>query len=224
MTLLKNIEAVIYDLDGTIIDTERFHQDAWELTSEQYSLGFSGETIYRASKGISSKKTLENILPKERRDIISEAAEAKFRYMMSLMENDAIELLPEFMETFEALQDRYNLPVGICTSARRENVEALQRNKNSSISTILESLAGKVVWKEMFKEGKPSAEPLQVTLEKMNHLVPASAIYVGDAHADYLCAQNAGTGFVYFCSGEPDPKIPADVRRMNDHRRLLELV
>jgi pyrophosphatase PpaX len=228
MTVLSGVQAVIYDLDGTIIDTEQFHRRAWELASREYGLGFSGEEIYHASKGISSKKTLERILPPElpeRGRIISDAAEAKFRYMMGLMEQGDVELLPGFMETFDALQ-QYNLPLGICTSARQENVEALQRNRNSPISRILESLAGKVAWKEMFSNGKPSAEPLQVTLQMMGNLPPERAVYVGDAHPDYLCAHNAGTQFVYFCENllQKVKEMPETVPTINDHRGLLALI
>lgn len=225
MTSFRGIDAVIYDLDGTIIDTDQFHRGAWELTSQEFGLGFSGEVIYQASKGISSKRTLEKILPVERQDIIDQAAEAKFRYMMDLMQNSDIELLPGFMETFEALRGPYNLPVGICTSARRENVEALQRNRNSPISRVLESLVGKVAWKEMFKDGKPAAEPLQITLRMMGIPIPERAVYVGDAHADYLCAQNAGTGFVYFCQDQTQrvKVISETVPTISDHRELLGL-
>ena len=219
----ENIEAVIYDLDGTIIDTEKLHQNAWGLTSQEYSLGFSGEEIYVASKGISSRKTLENILPQERYDIIASAAEAKFRYLMTLTENDPIEVFTGFMDTFEALR-KNNISMGICTSARKENVDALQRNRSSEISYVLNILHGKVAWKEMFKEGKPAAEPLLLILNMVG-VNAAQALYVGDAVADYQCAQNARVNnFVYFCLGEPDSKIPVDVLRMNDHRKLLEYI
>ena len=219
----KKIEAVIYDLDGTIIDTEKLHQNAWELTSQEYSLGFSGEEIYVASKGISSKKTLETILPQERYDIIASAAEAKFRYLMRLTENDPIEVFTGFMDTFEVLR-KNNIRIGICTSARKENVDALQQNRSSQISYVLDSLQGKVVWKEMCREGKPAAEPLLLTLNMVG-VNAAQALYVGDAIADYQCAQNANVkDFVYFCSGEPDSKIPVDVPQINDHRKLLEYI
>ena len=222
--MFQNTEAIIYDLDGTIIDTEQFHRDAWKLTSQEYGLGFTGEAIYQASKGKSSIKTLEKILPVDRREIIKPAADAKFRYMMGLMENSTIKLLPGFMETFEALRENYNLPVGICTSARQENVEALRRNSNSLISKVLEALVGKVAWKEMFTTGKPSAEPLQVTLRMMRNPRPDRAVYIGDADVDYLCAQNAGTRFVYFCpeAAVKDMQIPLTMPQIEDHRELLQ--
>ncbi len=225
MALLNNIKAVIYDLDGTIINTERLHQEAWELTSIRFNLGFSGDELYLASKGISSKKTLENMLPQDRYDIIAEVAERKFRYFMEIIESSTIDFLPGFMETFETLR-RYDLKLGICTSARKENVEVLQRNKNSEISSVLDYLNGKVAWQEMFNEGKPAAEPLLMALS----MVDADAtdtIYIGDGFADYQCAQYAAVKeFVYFWDGvcAVESRIPDTITRMSDHRELLKLL
>ncbi len=224
-----NISGIIYDLDGTIIDTERFHQDAWELTSQEYGLGLSGEELYRASKGISSKQTLEKMLPVERHAVIDQAAEAKFRYMMNLMGHKPIEVFPGFRETFDELRGYgsfgLELPLGICTSARQENVEALQRNKNSFISLVLQDLVGKLAWKEMYKEGKPAAEPLLLA-SRMIDVDVKNVFYVGDALADYQCAQNAGASFVYFCGEKttPDEKMPTTVPRIRDHRELIKLL
>ncbi len=32
---LENIRGVVYDLDGTIIDTEKFHEDSWIYAAKQ---------------------------------------------------------------------------------------------------------------------------------------------------------------------------------------------
>lgn len=119
----------------------------------------------------------------------------------------------------------FQLPVGICTSARRENVEALQRNQNSFISSVLQDLTGRVVWKEMYTEGKPAAEPLLLA-SRMIGVDVNRVLYVGDAHSDYQCAQNAEASFSYFCGENaiPDVKIPSTVPRIKDHRELIEFL
>ena len=218
------IKAVVYDLDGTIVDTEGFHKVAWDLASEEYQLGFSGKELVQASLGISSIKTLQKMLPSDRQDeyFIKKAAEAKFRYFMELIETSNIEIMQGVVETFDKLRSD-NLKVAICTSARKENVEALQRNRNSPISQILESLEGKIAWKEMYQRGKPAAEPLLIALDLIG-IMPHQSLYVGDAHPDYGCAMNAGTDFVYFWNkgSEREIKIPSNVVTIRDHRRLFD--
>ena len=218
------IKAVVYDLDGTIVDTEGFHKVAWDLASEEYQLGFSGKELVQASLGISSIKTLQKMLPSDRQDeyFIKKAAEAKFRYFMELIETSNIEIMQGVVETFDRLRSD-NLKVAICTSARKENVEALQRNRNSPISQILESLEGKIAWKEMYQRGKPAAEPLLIALDLIG-IMPHQSLYVGDAHPDYGCAMNAGTDFVYFWNkgSEREIKIPSNVVTIRDHRRLFD--
>ena len=218
------IKAVVYDLDGTIVDTEGFHKVAWDLASEEYQLGFSGKELVQASLGISSIKTLQKMLPSDRQDeyFIKKAAEAKFRYFMELIETSNIEIMQGVVETFDKLRSD-NLKVAICTSARKENVEALQRNRNSPISQILESLEGKIAWKEMYQRGKPAAEPLLIALDLIG-IMPHQSLYVGDAHPDYGCAMNAGTDFVYFWNkgSEREIKIPSNVVTIRNHGRLFD--
>lgn len=213
------IKGLIYDLDGTIIDTDELHRQAWERTTQEFALGLSGEELYSASKGISSKKTLEKLLPKNRYDIIPQAADAKFAYLMEETAQREVQILPGFSETLDQLMQR-NLTIGVCTSTRQEFVEALLQNVNLS---ILSPLRGKIAWKEMFTEGKPSAEPLQVTLQLLGGITSKQALYIGDASADYGSAVNAGIDFFYFRgpSSIDDQHIPQTVPRLYDHRELL---
>ena len=230
------IRAVNYDLDGTLVETELFHADAWELASLEYQLGLSGKELYQASEGISSIKTLEKfLLPKDNNfdkaeiaritKLIEEAAESKFKYFLELIENNDIEIMPGAVETIDRLRAE-KIGVGIFTSARKENVEALWRDKNSPISYILDCLEGKIVWKEMYKKGKPAAEPLLLALE-LNDTLPHESLAVGDALADYECSQNAGVrDFVFFGSQKSrrEEGIPYKVPTIANHLRIFDYI
>ena len=229
------IKAVNYDLDGTIVDTDYLHVLAWDETSSQFKLGLSGKEIHSISKGISSVDTLVkfllgkdktiNDINYETKAFIETTAEAKFRYLMQYTENENIQLMPGFSETFDRLRAD-KLGIAIYTSARKENVEALQRNTNSPISKILTSLEGKIVWKEMYKKGKPDAEPLLLAL-KLNETLPHESLAVGDAFADYKCSQNAGArDFVFFGSQKArrEEGIPYKVPTITNHLRIFDYI
>jgi beta-phosphoglucomutase len=210
--------AVVYDLDGTIVDTEKFHLQAWELTSGEFSLGISGERIHRASLGISSEKTLTALFPSLEPRHRSAIASRKFRTMLRLMEDEEVELMPGFYAIWEKLRSA-GMPVGICTSARKENVLALTKTKGL-LSEILKNLEGRVVWKESCARGKPFPDPLLETLRRVGSPHPSSVVYVGDAHADFLCAHAAGTQYLHFTTPNtpPPPHLPPSVRVITDHR------
>lgn len=210
--------AILYDLDGTIIDTDNMHLEAWQRTGKEFGFGIEITAEKLATvKGLSSKKTLEALLPPEQHSVIPEAAEKKFHYLMELARKGRVDILGNFGEAYEGIARR-DIPIGVCTSARKEFVEAVIDNVPSL--TILRS---KIVWKEMFKEGKPSAEPLLVTLRLLGGLAAESTLYVGDGHSDYGAAQNAKMPFVYFCpnEGKREERIPPEIITIHDHRELL---
>ncbi len=212
MPLFQDITAVIYDLDGTIIDSDQLHLDAWKYTGTCFSFEVTAEQL-SALKGLSSKKTLEALLPPEQQKIIPEASDVKFQYLLDHLKE--VPLVGNFLEAYQSLTS-HNIPVGVCTSARQAFVEGIIKNVPA-----LSILEGKVVWKEMFREGKPSAEPLLTTLRRMEITAPPSAVYVGDGYSDYGSALNAEMPFVYFCSQERDARVPSDISVISDHRELL---
>ena len=53
-------KAFIFDLDGVIVDTAKYHFDAWKKLAK--SLGIDFSTKKRTVKGVSRVRSLEKIL------------------------------------------------------------------------------------------------------------------------------------------------------------------
>jgi beta-phosphoglucomutase-like phosphatase (HAD superfamily) len=224
MANMSNLQAVIFDLDGTIADTECFHREAWNLTSNTYQLGISGEELFVASLGISSVKTLKQMLPECWNDRISEVAEYKFKTTMDLLEGNEVRLMPGFEETYDRLSEN-NIKIGICTSAREANIRALLASRGK-LPEILQKMEGKIVWKEMTNLGKPSPQPLLLSMNMLGVSVPKFVLYIGDAVADFACAQSAGTGYLHFAAdrAHSPEALTGRVKVIDDHRQLLDLL
>jgi phosphoglycolate phosphatase-like HAD superfamily hydrolase len=218
---MRQIKAVIFDLDGTIADTEGYHRQAWEITTQKYDLGVPGEEIFRASLGISSIKVLQGLLPEAKHARIPEIAETKFQITMDLLRGQELRILPGFVEAYRALLDRY-VQVGICTSAREENVQALSESKGA-LPDILNSLQGRIVWKEMTARGKPAPEPLVLAMTLLGSPPADETVYVGDALADYACAQSVGVHYCHFTECGRPAGLPLPVKIMDNHCQLLEI-
>ena len=121
-----------------------------------------------------------------------------------------ISLVPGVTETLDALSAD-GKEVWICTSAGQDFVERVFR-----VVPELQRMRWNVIWREMYKEGKPAAEPLLATLQRMN-LTPDEAVYIGDAFHDYELSRNAGIRFFYFLLNGPkgDPRIPEGIPRLS---------
>ena len=55
---MQIIEAIIFDLDGVIVDTARFHYQAWKRLAQELGFYFSLEQNERL-KGVSRMESLE---------------------------------------------------------------------------------------------------------------------------------------------------------------------
>lgn len=58
---MKNIKAIIFDLDGVLVDTAKYHYLAWKRLAEDLNIKFSIEDNERL-KGVSRMKSLDIIL------------------------------------------------------------------------------------------------------------------------------------------------------------------
>lgn len=103
-------KAYIFDLDGVIVDTAKFHYLAWRELAKELSFDFSEEDNERL-KGVSRMKSLEIVL--EVGDITGlsdekkqELAEKKNnRYLEFIEKIDSSEILPGIRELLDFLRE-----------------------------------------------------------------------------------------------------------------------
>ena len=108
MNRLKTFEGCIFDLDGVIVDTAKFHYLAWRSLANSLNIDFN-EHDNEALKGVSRKESLNHILqlgglalPDSTKE---ELAESKNKIYIDLISNlDQSALLPGVIELLEMLK------------------------------------------------------------------------------------------------------------------------
>lgn len=122
----KPVEAVLLDMDGTMIDTKEAHGDAWESWTGRRGVDVSRERYMSEFFGLSNKDAMKRIYPELAEDPVALRAFAMER------ESEFVEMvrardLPPVAGLFEFLQrlERRGIPVAVASSAPRENVEAI---------------------------------------------------------------------------------------------------
>ena len=213
----NKIQGIIYDLDGTSIDTEAIHEDAWKDAA--YSMGVvMTQKMLLDQKGRSGREFVEETFAGHPYLDIDLFLSAKSQYVLERLSE--ISFCPGFLEAQEMLKNA-GVPVWICTAAKRDFF-----NQCAAILPELEDFQLRSVTSDMYEHGKPSPEPLQATQFLMGNFPAEELVYVGDAYADYLSAKAANMRFIYFCPsyGRRDKNIPEDVPVVNDHRKILELI
>ncbi len=113
--------AVIFDMDGVIIDSNPFHKISLRQFCEKYGFHLSDEELINKIYGRTNKEWIANLfgaLSPEELSIYGEEKESLFR---QVFKNDikALSGLPEFLKVLK----QKNIPIAIGTSAPRSNVD-----------------------------------------------------------------------------------------------------
>jgi len=125
MVNMNHSYAILWDMDGVLVNTGEYHYEAWKIIFAELDIPFSMER-FRTTFGMNNTgilKTIcgENINP-DLEQSISERKESLFR--------DAVKgnakLLPGVMSTLKNFSE-WNLKQAIASSAPPENIEVLVR-------------------------------------------------------------------------------------------------
>ena len=114
----KNISGLIFDLDGVLVFTDKYHYLAWKQIADEMGIPFD-ETINDKLRGVSRMQSLEIILENysgepltdEQKIDIAERKNAIYRsYLQTMTPDDVSE---EVRNTLEMLREKgYKLAVG----------------------------------------------------------------------------------------------------------------
>ncbi len=175
---------VIWDLDGTLIDSSKLHFDAWRelLAPEGVELDWPG---FITGFGRRNDDWLPDLLGPEGAmdDIrrIGDAKEARYREMIA---EEGPVVLPGVFDALRALRaDGWRHAVA--TSAPVENVGAIL--EVTGLAEFMDAFAGS----EDVARGKPAPDVFLLAAERIG-VAPERAVVVEDAAAGVLGAHRAG--------------------------------
>ena len=115
--MARKISGIIFDLDGVIVHTDKFHYQAWKKLADRIGVEFD-ETINNRLRGVSRLASLDIIL--ERSDVEyndtqkAEMAEEKnecYRELLAAMNRN--DVTDDVRDTLQKLRDKgYHLAIG----------------------------------------------------------------------------------------------------------------
>jgi beta-phosphoglucomutase len=199
---MGEIHACIFDLDGVIVDTARYHYLAWKRLADELGIKFTERDNERL-KGVSRMTSLDIILDLGKKSFNNDRKEL-FAAMKNRWYNDYInimtpaELLPGTMEFINELKEA-GIPIAIGSAS-----------KNTPL--ILERLGIKNLFNAVadgnnVKKAKPDPEVFLKAAEMLN-VEPGRCIVFEDAVAGIQAAINAGM----MCVGIGSASILKDAR------------
>nr|MBC7611688.1 HAD family phosphatase [Pseudopedobacter sp.] len=126
---MKNLKALLFDLDGTLIDSEYFHYECWNEILKEYQVILIYEDWLKTYAGVSlpdnAKKLLEKYnIQASLPDLISR----RENLTLERLKTKDLNLMPHVLEFIEFFHQK-GLNLTIVTSSPRQDVEAIfERN------------------------------------------------------------------------------------------------
>ena len=180
------IQAVIFDLDGVIVDTAKYHFLAWKELAMSLKIPFD-EHDNENLKGVSRNKSLEYILSKGNLDFSGLEKEKlttqkNLRYLDHIVTLDQNDILPGIIDFLEDL--------------RKNKIKIALGSASKNASFILDRLNivhyfDALIDGNMTQKGKPDPETFLLAAELL-HYEAAHCLVVEDASKGVDAALSAG--------------------------------
>jgi beta-phosphoglucomutase len=175
--------ALIFDMDGVIVDSNPLHRQAWEAFNRRYGLETS-EAMHESMYGKRNDDIVRNFygtgLPEAEVLARGAAKEALYREMAKdQLESMLVLGLREFLETFR------DYPMALASNGERANIELIVENAG------LRDYFRAIVDGSQVANPKPDPE-IYFRVACALKIAPANCIVFEDSHAGVKAALSAG--------------------------------
>ncbi len=178
------IKAVIFDVDGTLIDTVDLHADAWVQALKHFGYDIAFQDM-RSQIGKGGDQILHGLLPP---DVIEQRADEIKDFRADLFKRDYLHkarAFPGVRELFERIRASGQRAV-LASSGTAEEVE--QYKEIAGIADLIDSATSS----DDAERSKPFPDIFQAALAKLSSLGPDEAVVIGDTPYDAEAARKAG--------------------------------
>jgi len=188
------LQALLFDLDGTLIDSMPLHHAAWAAWHAQHGLPFDDAGFFAATAGRTNDEILRELLPQlshAERAALAEEKEALYRAAAA----ESLQMIEGF-EPLRAQARALGLKLAICTASPLGNMAvAFERfGLDRLVDTVVSPADG--------VRGKPHPDIFELAAVRLG--VPAAACLVfEDAPLGIEAAQRAGMRAVALTTSLP---------------------
>jgi len=211
------IKAVIFDVDGTLVDSNDLHVEAWRLAFRNFGKEVSYEELHE-QMGKGSDQLMPVFCSAEELNQFGEELERSRAELFTTEYLPRVRPFPKVRELFERIKAEA-LIIALASSAKEEELE--QHKKSLRIKDLVEAVASA----DDVKRSKPYPDIFQAALGSLGNVEPQEVVVVGDTPYDVDAATRAGMRTISLLSGgftQADLQAAGTVEIYQDVTDLLE--
>ena len=195
------LQAVIWDLDGVIVDSSEQHRQSWQLLAAETDVSFTDEDFWssfgRNNAAIIPLYWGAQLTPAQ----IDDLANRKEVYFRDILRRDGLKALPGALELMQEAKDA-GLRQSLASSTPVENI------------TVVSELLGLDRWLDAFvsgdrlPRGKPAPDVFLLAAETLG-VTSARCVVIEDAPAGVAAAKAAGMRCLAVTTSHPAEALVA---------------
>jgi HAD superfamily hydrolase (TIGR01509 family) len=194
----SRVEAVIFDLDGTLVDTNEAHVQAWYDAFRDLAYDVPRSRIVEEI-GEGGDKLVPSILGEEGEAHDGEALRvAHGTHFLTIAKKEKFRVFPGTEALLGELRRR-GIATAVATSSKKEQLAAVAASSGLNVAALVEA----VVTGTDAAESKPAPDLVHAALTKLRS-DPRRSVMVGDTPYDGQACARAGVSFLgLLCGGRP---------------------
>jgi HAD superfamily hydrolase (TIGR01549 family) len=194
------IQAVIFDIDGTLVDSVDLHARAWQEAFRHFGREVTFEEV-RSQIGKGSDKLIPYFLSSEEDQKIGKQLD-KFRgELWKSKYLHQVKPFPKVRELFQRIQQD-GKQIVLASSAKGDELQTYRKIAN------IDDLVEEETSSDDVENSKPDPDVIHAALGKINNPDPANVMMVGDTPYDAEAARKAGVRTIgVLCGGFPEEDL-----------------
>jgi len=196
------IKAALFDVDGTLIDSNDFHAEAWQRTFAEFGQDVTLEKV-RAQIGKGGDNLMPALLPPEFLDANREKMDS---FRADLFAREYIDRIRPFAGVRELFERVHAAGIGIILAS-----SGIEEEVAHHLDLIgCKDLVAETTSADDAEQSKPSPDIFAAALAKQAGLNANEAVVIGDSPYDMQAAKALGIATIGFRSGGfPDEVLTA---------------
>lgn len=200
--MATGIRALIFDLDGTLVDSNELHVESWEQAFRHFGKRFSKEEL-RKQIGKGSDQYLPEFLTNEE---IERFGDELDEYRSDLFQKDflsRVQPFPKVRELFEKARAS-GQQIALATSGKKSETKTYK--KLTGISDLIDA----ETTADDADKSKPAPDIFEAAWEKLKGVAKSEALVIGDTRFDMEAARKAGLAAIgVTCGGTEEETLRA---------------